>query len=205
MFLYMRVRDGVAARMTNIAVARLPEEEAVLDTASARGKMKIRHDAPGFEDVVLEMTNLDAIPADGVFAIRIALDGVAVIDTWVPVRSLASSASPEVASPGASELVDGPNPTVRFTPFHSPEHSAFESRTLSVYVHDEGAKKTAWDFWMSQPGTLGSVNIGDHEGAPKAKLAPGAYWLALTCGEDRSFGPIYIARQSQAGVPFNVR
>ena len=30
------------------------------------------------------------------------------------------------------------------------------------------------------------------------------YWLALTAGENCSFGPITLARKSQAGVPFNI-
>lgn len=203
MYLWVRVPEGLAARVTNITVRRLPGEP-LLDQAAGRGKVKLRHDKVGFEDIVLEAVNLESLPADGVFSIRIDIDGSPVVDTWVLGSRLVASSTPEVSAPTPSESLPSGNPTVRWTPFHSPESAAFEDRTLSVYIQDVKAKAAAWDLWTNAPGELGAVRVGEHDGAAKTKLAPGSYWLALTAGENRVFGPITIARKSQAGVPFNV-
>jgi hypothetical protein len=201
--LYARVKDGTAARITNIQVRRLPDE-VLLDKASNRGEVRVRHDMPGFEDVLLEATRLSTLPDDGVIAIRIDVDGAPVVDTWVLARHLVSSAAPEVATPLPSTTLSDGNPMVRWTPFRSPEHAAYEDRTLSVHVQDEAAKKSAWDFWTGSPGEIGSVRIGEHGNAPKTSLEPSTYWLTVTMGEERRFGPIHLARRSTAGIPFNV-
>jgi hypothetical protein len=203
LYLFVRVRAGLASRVTNITVRHLPGD-LLLDKASGRGKIKLRHDKPGFEDIVLEAINVESLPADGVFSIRVEIDGAPVMDSWVLGSKLVATTTPEIASPAPSESLADENPTVRWTPFHSPEHAPFEDRTLSVYVHDPKANKAAWDLWTDRPGDLAVLRIGDHDGTAKTKLAPGSYWLAFTAGENRSFGPVTLARKSQAGLPFNV-
>ena len=112
-------------------------------------------------------------------------------------RGLASSASPEVLTPQKATTFSDPSPTFEWTPFRSPEYAPFELRTLSVYVSDEQTKSTAFDRWTFQPGELSRMKVDK-------KLAPGSYWLAVSCGEDRKFGEINLSRLSSRGVPFSI-
>jgi hypothetical protein len=202
-FLWMQVQEGFAAHVSSMTVRRLPSE-TLLDMKAGPGRLAVQHHRPGFEDLVLEATNITTAPADGVYAIHVGLDDGREVDGWVVGRGLAASATPEVLSPAPSTVIAGPHPEVTWKPFTSPQYAAFEQRSLSVYVHDEGRQKTAWDYWVANPGDLGSVRIGSPPGAPVGKLEPGTYWLALTASEERKFGPVRLSRSSQTGVPFHV-
>lgn len=202
-YLYVQAVEGTGAHVTEMSVRRLPGE-VLLDLRSARGKLAIRRNRPGFEDLVLEVTGVESPPADGVYAIRIAVDDGRLFDGWVIARGMASTATPEVLSPTPSISFSDPNPELRWTPFTSPQYAPFEQRTLSVYVHDEGNHKAAWDYWLASPGSLSTVRVGNHPAAPKTTLSPGSYWFSLTASEERKFGPVRLARSSQTGVPFNV-
>lgn len=202
-FLWMQMQEGFAAHVTSMSVRRLPSE-TLLDMKTGPGRLSIQHHKPGFEDLVLEATNVTAPPMDGVYAIHVGLDDGREVDGWVVGRGLASSATPEVLSPAPSTVVAGPHPEVTWKPFTSPQYAAFEQRSLSVYVHDESRQKTAWDYWVANPGDLGSVRVGNPPGAPVGKLEPGTYWLSVTASEERKFGPVRLSRSSQTGVPFHV-
>ena len=202
-FLWMRVREGLTAKMTNITVRR-PDGEVFLDQASGRGVVSIKHYVPGFEDVVLERGASPTLPSDGVLTVRVDVAGVPLLDTWVIARNLVASATPQILSPQVSASLADANPVVSWVPFRSPQNAAYEERTLSVYVSDQASEKGVWDFWTGNAGELATVKIGDHASAPKARLEPASYWLALSAGEERFFGPIRMTRMSRAGVPFNV-
>lgn len=200
-FLYVRVPEGMGARIAEMTVRRLPGE-VVLDRASA--KLSIRHDAPGFEDVVLERVGADGPFEDGVYSMRVAIDGGPVAEGWFLARRMVSSAVPEIASPTHQEVLSDPNPTIRWTPFRSPEYATWEQRVLSVYVGDAVKETQAWNLWTDVPGEIGAVRVGLDARAPKTTLAPGSYWLALSGSEERMFGPLRLSRNSRSGVPFSV-
>lgn len=201
-YLYVSVREDLFPRLTNIRVER--EGRVLLDESTAIGKRKIRHDKPGFVAIVLDATKVASLPSDGVFAIRVDVDGKALVDTWVLGSRMVTAAMPEVTAPSWSESVADGNPVVRFAPFRSTVSADYEQRTLSVHVQNTTTKTSAWSLWTGTPGELAEVKVGATEGAPKATLAPGSYWLAVTAGENRSFGPVTLARGSQTGVSFNV-
>jgi hypothetical protein len=203
LYLWVRVRDSHAARVTNITVRHHPAD-LLLDQASGRGTITRRRETPGFEDLVLEATNVESLPTDGVLSFRIEIDGVPVVDTWAVGTKLVATTTPEIATPAASGALTDENPTVRWAPFRSAEYAPFEKRTLSVHVQDSKANTSAWNLWTDQPGELGAVRVGDHRDTAKTNLAPGSYWLALTAGENRSFGPITLSRRGQTGLSFSV-
>jgi hypothetical protein len=96
------------------------------------------------------------------------------------------------------------HPPVTWTPFRSPEYAPWEWRTLGIYVSRESDDSVAWDYWTGEPGDLGEVRIGDHEGAEKTRLGPGDYWMMIAMGEERSFGPVRLVRGSRADGSFHV-
>jgi hypothetical protein len=120
-----------------------------------------------------------------------------MIDTWVIVRGLSSSASPEILTPTQAQALADESPTLEWTPFRSPEYAPFEGRTLSLWIAEEKSEKDVFDHWTGEPGELARMKVDK-------KLAPNSYWFAMTCGEERMFGPIRLSRQSQRGVPFTV-
>lgn len=196
-FLYVKLERGLGARVKEMSVQALPGTK-VLDRATGIGELRLTpQPAEKADEVVLEAKNVEAALADGVAQIHVSLDDGREVDTWVLARGLASSASPEIATPAPSATFDDPSPTFEWSPFHSPEYAPFESRTLSVYVHDEQTKSAAFDRWTANPGDLSRMKV-------EKKLAPGSYWLALSAGEVRKFGPIHLARTSQRGVPFSI-
>lgn len=196
-FLYVQVDPGMGAHVTDITVRSLPGPP-VLDRASGLGDVRVTPQvAQGIDEVVIEAKKVTTALADGVASIHLAFDDGRVVDTWVLVRGLASSASPEVAVPSTSMTFADESPTFEWTPFRSPEYAPFEARTLSIYVNEDKSDATAWDHWTGEPGETSRIKVAK-------KLAPGSYWLAVTAGEERSFGPIRLARQSQRGVPFSI-
>ena len=202
-FLYMRVRAGLADRVDEIVVQRLPDQP-LLDRRGGRGALKVKHAVPGFDDLVLEAKGIDGSSLDGVLSVHVLFDGGPAIDTWVLARRMISSAAPIVESPAPSASFGDPNPVVRWTPFRSPEYAPFEERRIDFYVHDDAADRAAWDLWLPDAAELGTMTLGDHAGAPPTRLGPGSYWLALTASEERQFGPVILGRTSQTGVPFSV-
>ena len=195
-FLFLRFEKGLGAHVKDVTVRSLPAGTVVLDRAAGIGNLRVTPQ-PDSDEVVLEAKDVAGPLPDGVTAIRVTLDDGREADTWVLARGMASSASPEIATPAPSATFADGNPTFAWAPFRSPEYATFEDRTLSVYVSDETSKKTAFDHWVWQPGELAKVKVDP-------KLEPGSYWLALTAGEERGFGPVRLARSSQRGVPFSV-
>jgi hypothetical protein len=195
------VRD--ASHVSGFTLRHLPDE-IVFDKKSGKGRLKIKHDTPGYEDFNIDSGWMDTLPADGVFTIRIELDDGTATEGWFIVHALAATASPELEAPVTSQSFSEPNPLIRWAPFRSPQYAAFERRTLSVYVSHEGDDAMAWDYWTWDPGDLGQVRIGKHPGASTTTLAPGDYWLSLGCGEERRFGPVRLVRSGRTDVPFHV-
>jgi hypothetical protein len=196
-FLYLQVDPGLGPHVTDIVVRSLPGP-AILDRAGGLGEVRVTPlPDEGIDEVVIEAKNVTTPIADGVASIHVAFDDGRVIDTWTLVRGLASSASPEIQVPSTSMTFAEESPTFEWAPFRSPEYAPFEGRTLSVYVSEDKTDHAVFDHWTGEPGELSRLKV-------TKKLAPGSYWLAITAGEERMFGPIRMSRQSQRGVPFSV-
>lgn len=197
-YLYVKLDRGLGKHVKDMTVRTQPDNAVVLDRASGVGRLQITEQgAENVDEAILEAKDVPAAMPDGVATLRISLDDGRELDTWVLIRGMSSSASPEVATPAQSQTFTDPSPTFVWTPFKSPEYAPFEYRTCSFYIHDEQVKQPAYDRWTMVHGDLGQMKV-------EKKLAPGSYWLALTLGEDRKFGPINLARTSQRGVPFSI-
>lgn len=197
-YLYVKLDRGLGTHVKDISVRTQPDNLPVLDRAAGIGDSRLTpQEGENVDEVVLEAKDVSAALPDGVATIRVTLDDGRAVDTWVLARAMGSSASPEVASPTQSATFADPSPTFEWTPFRSPEYAPFEYRTLSVYVENEQKKSVAFDHWTMNYGDLARIKVDK-------KLEPGSYWLALTAGEDRKFGPINLARTSQRGVPFSI-
>ena len=197
-YLYVKLDRGLGPHVKDISVRTQPGNLPVLDRASGIGDVRVTpQDGENVDEVVLEAKNVSAAVPDGVVTIHVALDDGREVDTWVPARNMASSASPEVLTPLPSATYTDGNLTFEWTPFRSPEYAPFEYRVVSVYVDNEQTKTPAFDHWTMNTNELSRVKVDK-------KLEPGSYWLALTLGEDRKFGPINLARTSQRGVPFSI-
>ena len=201
-FLYGHTRD--VSHLKGVSLRRLPGE-VLLDSSpdSGKGSLKIKHDKPGYDTFVVERV-MTALPPDGVFSLRFDLDDDTSSEGWFISRSQASSATPEIRTPVSSTSITDVHPVVSWVPFRSPEYRPFEFRTLSVYVSREGADGVSWDIWMQNYGELGAVKVGDQPPALKTSLIPGDYWLNITCGEGRMFGPVGMTRESRSVAPFHV-
>jgi hypothetical protein len=194
-FLYVQLETGLGQHVKDVSLRMLPGV-TVLDRAAGIGDLRITPRGE-YDEVVLEARNQTGALPDGVAQIDFTLDDGREANTWVLVRGLASSTSPEIVTPTTSATFADASPTFEWTPFRSPEYAPFEGRTLSIYVSEEKTKNRAFDHWTGQPGELAKLKVD-------TKLAPGSYWLALTAGEERRFGPISLARLSQRGVPFSI-
>jgi hypothetical protein len=201
-FLYGRTRD--ISHLKTVSVRRLPDE-VLLDSTpgSGKGSLTPRHDKVGYDTFVVERV-LDALPADGVFVVRFDLDDGTSPEGWFISRSQSSSSTPELRTPVPSTSTSDAHPVVSWVPFRSPEYRPFEFRTLSVWVGLDGANAVSWDIWMENYGELGSVKVGAQPPAAKTSLIPGDYWLNVSCGEGRTFGPVAMTRESRAVAPFHV-
>jgi hypothetical protein len=197
-FVYVKVDRGLGAHVKHVSLSALPGP-AILDSAAGIGDREdIQLTDESADEVKLEVKKVDAPLPDGVAQLHVSLDDGRALDTWVLVRGMGSSASPEVSLPAPSAALADPSPTFEWTPFRSPEYAAFEARSLSVWVSEERSNTAAFDRWMMLPrNEIGSMKVDK-------KLAPGNYWVAFTFGENRKFGPINLTRASQRGVPFSI-
>jgi len=195
-FFYAQLEKGLGTHVQDLTVRTEPDHATVLDRASGLGKWRVTP-REKFDEIVLEAQNVAAPLPDGVTTFHLGFDDGRAIDTWAFVRGLGSSASPEVASPTAEATLSDPSPTFEWTPFRSPEYASFEDRSVSIYVADNTTKGEAFDQYVWAPGELSRWKVDK-------KLAPGSYWLAFTCQEERSFGGIRLSRHSQRGVPFTI-
>jgi hypothetical protein len=201
-FLYGHTRD--ASHLKSVSVRRLPDEVLLDSTAdSGKGSFKLKHDKPGYDTFVVERV-MTSLPSDGVLSLRFDLDDGTSPEGWFISRSQSSSATPEIRTPLSSTSIKDVHPVVSWVPFRSPEYKPFEFRTLSVYVSMDGADGVSWDIWMQNYGELGQVKVGDQPPAAKTSLIPGDYWLNITCGEGRMFGPVAMTRESRTVAPFHV-
>lgn len=202
--IHMRGRAQGATRVANVVVKRLPDQ-IVFDKASKRGQFRTENEEPGMEDFVIDTGHIDVLPADGVYTVHIDREDGSSWDSWFIGRSLAPTASPELVTPAALPIsFSDPNPKLVWKPFRSPQYRPFEHRTLGIYVSKEPTGGTAWDYWTGAPGEIGEVRIGDHPDATKTKLAPGEYWMMLSGGEERTFGPLRVGRGGSTVGSFHV-
>lgn len=200
----LRGRARGATRIANVTVKRLPDQ-VILDKASGRGKFRTEPEEPGTEDFVIDSGNIDVLPTDGVYTVHLDREDGTSWDGWFIGRSLAPSASPELVTPTALPVsFSEVNPRLVWKPFRTPQYRPFEHRTLGIYVAKEPNGGTAWDYWTGAPGETGEATIGDHPDAPKTKLAPGEYWMMLSGGEERTFGPIRVVRGGSTVGSFHV-
>ncbi len=199
---WMRVRAGAEVR--ELKVWRMPGE-TLLDKGTGLGKVQIKHVKDGFDDLVIERSGNTPV-ADGVVSLRAVIDGEPPVEGWFITHGLNATSSPEVLSPSAT--VTDANPVVSWSPFRSPEYATFEGRTINVWVGhmdtNGGDGAQVWNFWSGNPADLGEVRVGAQPSASIATLTPGEYWLSVTGGERRSFGPVEMLRLSQTGRSFTV-
>lgn len=200
--LYGHTRDS--SHLKSVVVRRLPDE-TVLDTTPGKGKdaLKLKHDKEGYDTFIVERV-MQILPADGVLSVRFELDDGTVTEGFFITRGLTPSTSPEIRTPLSSSTISETHPIVSWVPFATPESAPYESRTLSVYLSREGASGAAWDFWTQGYGDLAQVRVGDHPPAAKTSLLPGDYWLNVSCGEGRWFGPVGVFRGGSTISQFHV-
>ncbi len=192
-----RLRDG--SRLKSIKLVRLPGEIVLESNA----KLETNKEADG-DDFALHSEKLDALPADGVFTLRIEFKDGTSTEGWFIGRALESTASPTFVSPATPYTTSDPNPLVAWgSVFRSPQYLPYEKRTLTMVASHEGGG-IAWAFWTGEPGETSSARIGAHEGAPKTKLPPGDYWLSVIAGEERRFGPFRLVRGSEGATQLHV-
>jgi len=201
-FVYGHTRD--ITHLKAVSLRRLPDE-VLLDSTPVTGKdsLKLKHEKVGYDTFVVERS-FESLPADGVFSLRFDLDDGTSPEGWFISHAQSSSATPELRTPAPSTSTADVHPVVSWVPFRSPEFQPFEFRTLSVWVSRDGGDGVAWDIWMQNYGELGAVKVGDQPPAAKTSLVPGDYWLNVTCGEGRKFGPIAMTRESRTVAPFHV-
>lgn len=195
-FFYAQVEKGLGEHVQDLTVRTEPDHAVVLDRATGVGKWRVTP-REKFDEVLLELQNAAAPLPDGVTTLRLSLDDGRLVDTWTFVRGLGSSAAPEVTTPVPETTLSDPSPTFEWKPFRSPEYAPFEDRALSIYTSDDKTKTTALDHYVWQPGELSQWKVDK-------KLAPGSYWVAFTMQEERTFGAIRLARNSQRGIPFTI-
>ncbi|MGZ3424807.1 MAG: hypothetical protein ACXVEF_07360 [Polyangiales bacterium] len=201
-FLNMRVVEGRAAHVKDMRVTRLPNEP-ILALADKRGALRVTRDPKGFEEVAIDVRQLEVLPDRGAFAIQIVFDDAPGIDTFVLANKLVASAQPEVTSPEVGQVFKDPHPEIAWHPYRSPELASWEQPSLYMSISRDSTKESAWNFYKWEPGDLGSVRVGD-PGTPSATLEPDSYWLDIMCQEERTFGAIRISRATNRARPFTV-
>lgn len=194
MYLWMRVKEGMGPKIDEVSLL-YPDGTPILTKGAPNSRLRIKHEIPGYEDVVVNLDKMDAFPEDGVYTIQIGVGGTRVIDTWIIARHFEATSAPVMTGP--EERTNDARPVVRFEPFHSPELKPFEQRSLNVWVGDSTTQEQKFNFWTASPDAQTEVHIDK-------TLPAGSYWVNLNGSERRSFGPIEVERGAQSGTLFNI-
>lgn len=198
----------VADLVTQVRLVRAPDV-VVLDRRAGLGDWSVSPEKEGGFYFELEADDASRPVPEGAYYLEIELANGHRGGGWFPFFDMAASASPVVESPivGAET---GPNPTVRWHEFRSPEYRRYEDRTLGLWVMrltpgQSPGYTPAWTLWTNQLGMDG-VTVGRHPGAdqPPMSLESGPHWMGLTFGERRRFGGLRLVRASRQSLPFQV-
>src|SRR5688572_12268887 len=138
------------SRVDGLELRRWPDE-LILDKRGGRGKWSTMKDDDGLFYFALEVEDRDALPAPGLFTMRLSLVDGTVVEGWFIVDRLISSETPTVIAPALHGTSAGPNPTLRWQPFRSPEYASFERRVLSIWVSSRdsgGNHDEVWSIWQ---------------------------------------------------------
>jgi hypothetical protein len=194
-------------RVDGLELRRWPDE-VLLDKRAGIGKWASMRDDDGLHYFALEIEDRDALPAPGLFTMRLSLVDGTVVNGWFIVDRLTSSETPTMIAPVLHGSATGPNPALRWQPFRSPEYAPFEKRVLSLWVSTreaDGNHKDVWSIWQSNPGERTEAIIGKKgEGGAEVALRPGDYWASITFAELRKLGPLHLMRMSRRNHPFHV-
>ncbi|MFO0555186.1 MAG: hypothetical protein U0271_42805 [Polyangiaceae bacterium] len=200
---FFRGRLKDPARIARVTVEALPERRVVLDSDDPNAELESEVEEPGFSTFSIDSGPMQTAPADGVYAVRIALTTGATSEGWFIARELTSSSVPELVAPEPN--ITERRPEVRWVRFSSPEFAPFENKTVSVYLMDDAPPwPERWSVWRSDADDVVATTIGAEPDAPATELAPGDYVVSLSLGENRRFGPVRLDRISRAARSFHV-
>jgi hypothetical protein len=198
-------RDGLIA---GGRLVRFPDH-VVLDPRAGIGHAEL--DAKGDGRVTYHMEDGEKrtpLPA-GLYLMHFDFTDGAAWDAWFVLDDDASTASPSVRSPDVGQSTASANPEIAWDDFRSPQHQAYERRTLAVgvaSVQPDGSDwHDRWMLWLSDPTQTSTVVGRDPLGEGDSKLEDGMYWLTVTYYEEHRFGDLRIFRGSRTGRHFYVR
>lgn len=206
---YRTVLRGVLAPGTavrSLTLRRWPDDVVLAHGAREYGRFSTSAEDDGGTFFELEGDELGAPLPSGVVRVVVELGNGATLDVAVVVDRLVSSATPRLRAPAADEVLAAGHPAVELDDFRSPEFAPFETRSLSLWLVHPGAVGLApvWSLWTSELGAS-RYALGAGPDTPPVDVSPGRYWLGVTFGERRRFGPIGLVRASRTSVPFTVR
>lgn len=202
-----RLRDADA--VSRAVLLRADDGAIVLDSQREPGGLHVDEPAPGdplryFE---VEGPELSEPPSPGVYLWRLTLSSGEEREGWFIAHASSSTASPQVWAPGEGEVVTSRQPHAAWEDFRSPEHRPYEARTLGLYLVQRtgrGEFAARWSSWSGEAGGTHDAVLGSATDGPAVELDDGAYWLAVTYGERRSFGPLQLVRASRTLRHFRV-
>jgi hypothetical protein len=196
-------------RDANLQLTRMslvgPEGTTVMDSLAGVGTWSESPTDEGLVEVELESDETDVPLEPGVYEIRLEIAGADSEGLWFVLHDQVASSTPVVGAPLAGAQVQSRNPTVSWDDPVRPEDRAYESTSVFVMVLDLASyphADSAWSLWTSSP--LRMTVLGSDAGQGVTALDDGNYWLSVTYGRHRRFGPITIGRLGRTALPFQV-
>ncbi len=182
----------------------------VLDRHEGRGTWSVTPEPDGTFFFELEGPETGSPTPAGLYLLDMEVAGE---DTrgWFILTSHVASEAPPVRAPSEGQTFTTGRPTLRFDDFRSPEFRSHERRSLGIYAvrlqpggPDGRDYHVVWHRWIGSP-ALTELTLGVDGDMPDTVLEDGDYWLALSFGERRRFGPLKVVRTSRTARPFQVR
>ncbi len=195
------------ARVQSVMLRSEPDGEILLDRRTRRGAWSLHPDGEGNWEFELEGEERQTAAPEGVYTISLTLEDGTESSGWFFLSGMTSSATPVVRSPLPGAVLSDRKPVVQWDAFRSPEHRSFEGQSMGVWLLALDGTGPRWTLWTNQDvADMERVRLGeDPRGSRTGDLEDGNYWLALTFGEKRHFGPLTLNRVSRTALPFSIR
>lgn len=197
--IHMRILAADTSHIRGFSVRRLPGA-VLLDKEAGIGHAYIRRDpaarSAGLEELIINSGPIETPPEDGVVEFRLSLDDGRTSEGFAITHNLASTTTPEINVPESSS---DPRPTIGWKPFVTPLYASHERRAIVIHVQDTRDHAMAWEFSTTKADERNEVRVGTGGWPENAKLGPGDYWVDVSEGEKRAFGPVLLVRLSRTG------
>jgi hypothetical protein len=195
-------------KLEQVRLVRYPNEVIVDRKAGIGNWMEAPARGKRDPEFGLEVSRGQNPAAAGLYLLDAILDNGTKFDAWFFIsKDMNYSKAPKLKMPKAGEVLSTVNPVLEWSDPISREPRPYENRAIwiGVFLIEPPSPLLKWELGKRSP-TLTTAQVGKTEhGQGVSELTNGKHTLSITYNEERTFGGIFLRRESSVNSFFQVR